>query len=75
VEITLLRHKAEGRRQKVEINIYDITGKLLTSNLSLMPSPFAPKARWHAQNQPSGIYLVKVKTGNHELVKRIVLAR
>jgi hypothetical protein len=75
VEVSFLSHNALVKNQNAKVEIYDISGKLLTDALCIMHYDFGIKARWSAQNQPNGVYLVKIKTGKRELVKRIVLAR
>jgi hypothetical protein len=75
VDISILRQKAEVRRQKVEIGIYDITGKLLISNFSLLPSSFAPKARWSPKTSPNGIYIINAEIDGRKYTTRVLLRR
>jgi hypothetical protein len=61
----------------MDIGIYDIAGKQVCqlyhrgSHSAVRGSGYA----WHAQDQPNGVYFVKIKTGQVELSKKIILFR
>jgi hypothetical protein len=72
-----------NERATLQIEIYDIAGKLVFTapvGEGLVPSRTAGdresrpyECRWQpGENIPSGIYLVKVKSGNSETTKRVV---
>jgi hypothetical protein len=69
----MFRSKNEERRLKnVEVKIYDITGKLLSSTFNIQHSSFVTTARWDAQDQPAGMYMVRVKAGDNVITKRFL---
>jgi hypothetical protein len=75
IEISILNHNAEFIYQNVKVQIYDITGKLLTDALCIMPYDLTQKAYWNATSQPAGIYIVKANTGKNVLTKVITLIK
>jgi hypothetical protein len=75
VDIILRMRNQELRKNNVEVKIYDITGKLLTSKTKTFHHSLGRKARWDASDNPSGIYLVKVKAGTRVLQKKVTLVK
>jgi hypothetical protein len=53
------------------LNIYDIKGKLVHSQLVTPNSQLG----WDASNQPAGNYMLKVKVGNREQVRKLMLVK
>jgi hypothetical protein len=68
---------AKSELRNMDIGVYDITGKLVYlfdhrgSHSAFRSSGYA----WHAQDQPNGIYLVKVRAGTRVLEKKIILIK
>ena len=57
------------------VQIFDITGKLV-ENIPLTDYHLPITGiNWHAKNRASGIYLVKIQTGNKTLTRRITLLK
>jgi WD40 repeat protein len=73
VEITLNRKNEKGIKNKEEIHIYDIKGRLVCSFLFF--TSFATIARWDASRHSAGVYLVEFRSESVKYQKRIVLAR
>jgi hypothetical protein len=57
------------RSENADIEIFDIRGRLI-SNI-----PRTTNYVWHAQDQPPGVYLVKVKLNNRTLTKKMLIQR
>lgn len=57
--------------KKVNININDLSGRLIFSNTYSNPGLFSENL--HLQNLQSGIYLVTVQDGSKKTVKRIIV--
>jgi hypothetical protein len=72
-----VRHPSHVARYKVRLGVFNIAGKMVTNIKSRATSDErrATSYKWHAQDQPAGIYLVKVKIGNSILTKKVTLMR
>jgi hypothetical protein len=59
----------------VELTIYDINGRLveLLVNEELRPGEY--QIKWDGVNQPSGIYIVRLKLGKNEYSQKIMLLK
>jgi hypothetical protein len=58
--------------------IYDINGKMaddLTSKIKNQQSSILNQITWNPSNQPPGIYLLKLKIGNQQYSKKLILQR
>ena len=75
VDICFRLKNDDCRVKIVEVKIYDINGKLLTSKINNIHSSLASKVRWNAQNQPPGTYLLKTEIGGRVMTKKLVLMR
>jgi hypothetical protein len=74
VAINVRSQKTEDRRQTVGIKIFNVSGKLvyqLTSDLCHLTSGIS----WNAAHLPSGIYLLKLNTGQKTITKRLFLQK
>jgi hypothetical protein len=65
----------ELRMKNVEVRIYDINGKLLSSTFNNHHSSFSLKTNWDASSQPPGIYVFKIKIDQKILVKKATLVK
>jgi hypothetical protein len=76
VEISVSRTSHAARKQ-VELEVFDIAGNKV-AHLKLLATSdqrLATSYTWHAQDQPAGLYLVKVRVGNNVLTKKITLMK
>ena len=62
-------------REPIEVNIYDITGRLVSSVASDIRRPGEYRIKWDGQNQPSGIYFVRLKSGGLVQTQKITLLK
>jgi hypothetical protein len=62
----------------MEIQIYNINGKLVEKQVNCGTVELqhcGTSYRWHAQDHPAGIYMVRVKSGDRVLTKAITLVK
>jgi hypothetical protein len=64
-------------RHEVRLEVFNIAGKMVAN---IKPRATSDERRatsctWHAQNQPSGIYFVKVRAGDKVLIRKVGLLR
>jgi hypothetical protein len=77
VEISVVRSEQRAVSKIQMVEIYSINGKLinqlkpLTAHYSLLTTG----CRWHAQDQPGGIYIVKVRFGRKIYTNKICLIK
>jgi hypothetical protein len=60
---------------RVSIKIFDILGKELTTLVDRFESPGVRTIIWNAENNPSGIYFVKMNANTYSDIKKLVLIR
>jgi hypothetical protein len=62
---------------KIRAEVYDISGRKIANLKPLTTNNYQLTTgyRWHPKNQPNGIYLVKVRSGNKIFKKKITLVR
>jgi hypothetical protein len=75
ITISILRHNAEVKSQNAKVDIYDLSGKLLTSDLCIMHYALRPQVRWKAEGYPNGTYLVKLNAGSQQITSKVILNR
>lgn len=61
------------KEEKVQIEIYDITGKQIATLLEDVQEKGSHLIEWNAQGQRSGVYLVKLTAGQHTTVQKCFL--
>ena len=59
----------------VELTIYDINGRLVESLVNEELKPGEYQMKWDGVNQPSGIYIVRLKLGKDEHSQKIMLLK
>jgi hypothetical protein len=59
----------------VELKIYDITGKEVTTLVNEFQDAGSHRIQFNAVNFASGIYFYKIKSGSFQDVKRMVLIK
>lgn len=71
-QTTLIKY-AIPQSEKVEISVYDISGRKVSSLLNSEKSAGTHQIEWDASNQNSGIYFIEIKVGGFVDVKKCVL--
>jgi len=61
--------------QKVDINIYNINGKFIENIYNGYKNPGSYNIEWNAKAEPSGIYLVKMKSGAFSETRKVMLMK
>jgi hypothetical protein len=64
--------------RKIEIKIYDVSGKMIADLTPLIPNSsflIRNSVSWNASHLPSGIYLLKARTGQRTLTKKLLLRK
>jgi hypothetical protein len=74
-QIPLLRGVSEGRGVLSSIKIYNSLGMEITSLFNQQLSPGTYEIEWNSRNNPSGVYLCKLNSGNFTETKRMVLIK
>ncbi len=59
----------------ISLEIFDLSGKLVKSLLPISQGRGYYEMNWDTQEIPSGIYFARLKTDNHKVTKKIVIAR
>ncbi len=59
----------------IKLQIFDVTGRLVTTLLDQNNIPGDYTLRWNSNRQPSGIYYVKLTSGEETQVQKIVLLK
>jgi len=63
------------RETTIEIAIYDVLGQRASTLLHEPKIAGNYSVEWNAKNKPSGIYFVRLKTGDNTITKRTILIR
>ncbi|MFQ6677782.1 MAG: S8 family serine peptidase [Fidelibacterota bacterium] len=58
-------------KHKSQLRIYDINGRLVEILLDEIVNPGKTKIEWNAANNPSGLYILQLKTKNNIYTKKI----
>jgi hypothetical protein len=77
VKIRALVRNDECGVMNINAGIFDINGRLITrfDQFRIPHSAFGISYNWDASDHPPGIYLLKVRTGNRIITKKLMLAR
>ena len=59
----------------VTINAYDIKGRAIETLINKKLQPDTYSINWHASAHPSGIYLIKMKSGNYSHTQKVILIK
>ena len=59
----------------VTINAYDIKGRAIETLVNKKLQPGTYSINWHASAHPSGIYLIKMKSGNYFHTQKVILIK
>ncbi|MFQ6610169.1 MAG: T9SS type A sorting domain-containing protein, partial [Fidelibacterota bacterium] len=70
---TISYHLPEASSVKVEV--FDMTGQLITTLESKDSEPGYYSVNWNAGNQPSGIYFIKLTAGRFSDIQKIMLVK
>ena len=60
---------------KVKLEVFDIQGRLVEVLKDEYLTPGENSITWNAQNNPSGIYLVRLMQEDNTIVKKAVLVK
>jgi len=60
---------------QVSLEIHNLKGQLVDILLENNVQAGDHTIEWNCQNMPSGVYFLKMKAGNEESVKKMVLMR
>ncbi len=73
--IPLSRGVAESRGVSVQLKMYDILGKEVTTLVNQNLQPGSYEVTWDAANEPSGVYFYKLKAGKYTETKKMLLVK
>jgi len=59
----------------VQITIYDLSGKQVHTLINKPKTPGYYLVNWNASAHPSGIYLIKMKSGNYSHTQKVILIK
>ena len=62
-------------KSPISLEIFDLSGKLVENLLQASQCPGYYEMNWNTEEIPSGIYFARLKTDNHKVTKKIVIAR
>jgi len=60
---------------RVEVSVYDILGRKVTKLVDINQAAGKYLIYWNANNRPTGIYFIRLKSGNFSETKRITMVR
>ncbi|HUT99536.1 MAG TPA: T9SS type A sorting domain-containing protein [bacterium] len=72
--VILSYYLPEGTKN-VELSLYDLSGRLLESSVSLPTAPGRHEISYDASNLPPGVYVARLSTSTASLSQRIVITR
>jgi len=73
--VTTISYNIPIDMAKVDINVYDISGRLLENLHNGIQSQGNHKVVWDASNFSSGIYFVKLQTNSNTITKKLILIK
>ena len=59
----------------VSLKVYDILGREVATLMDEMKGPGTYRLQWDSRNLPSGVYLYRLRTGDFQAVKKMVLLK
>ena len=59
----------------VTINAYDINGRVIKTIINKKLQPGTYSINWYASAHPSGIYLIKMNSGNYFHTPKVILIK
>jgi len=59
----------------IELSIYNLLGQKVTTLVSKKQLPGHYKTEWNASGFASGIYIYRLQTGNHSMMKKCLLIK
>ncbi|MCX7021545.1 MAG: T9SS type A sorting domain-containing protein [bacterium] len=72
--VTLSYYLPEGTKN-VELSLYDLSGRLVASYVSIPTAPGRHEIAYDTSVLPAGVYLVRLSTDTGALTRRVVIAR
>ena len=73
--VTTISYNVPIDMAKVDINVYDISGRLVENLHNGIQSQGNHKVVWDASNFSSGIYFVKLQTNSNTITKKLILIK
>ncbi len=71
---TTIRFNVDARHAS-QLQIFDITGRLVETLIDEPLNPGKHEITWHAGNLPSGVYFVRLQSGNYSDVQKLILLK
>jgi len=68
-------HLPKGSAQSVQLDLYNAQGRLMERLMDRTLGPGTHRTKWQAGNFPSGIYVLKLKTGNRFITRKVYLQK
>jgi len=59
----------------LQFNIYDLTGRKITTLINEFQTPGYHSISWNADNLPSGVYLIRMDSGDFTQTQKVVLVK
>jgi hypothetical protein len=73
--ITTIHFLVGNSQTEININIYDMKGRLIETLFSDYLSIGEYRLKWNAENRSSGIYFVRITSGDFEQIQKITLIK
>jgi hypothetical protein len=71
---TNIRFSVKTQRS-ITLQIYDLNGRMIETLIDKIVSPGEHEVQWNTQNQPSGIYLIRLQSGEYFTAQKISLVK
>jgi len=59
----------------VSLQVYDIKGRMVEALVNEKIEPGTYKINWNASNHPSGVYFLKMETGQYIKTQKMILLK
>jgi hypothetical protein len=73
-QVTLSFYLPEGTKN-VELSLYDLSGRLVESSVSVPTTPGRHEIAYDTSGLPSGVYVARLTTDTSSTTKRLIIAR
>jgi len=68
-------HYEISNDEYVQVEVYDISGRLIKSLLEEYQQKGKHQIEWNAPEQKAGVYFIKIKSGNNTAVQKCLLRK
>ncbi len=62
-------------KAQVELAVFNLTGQKVAELVHDVRNPGTYTVQWNAASRPSGVYIYRLKTGNHQLTRKMTLMK